>query len=169
VFDACRQLAVGSLDDDTGIEPLANLLVSGQENRDSVAGMIRQRATDNDLRGMSAVLAVTLDQICAPHGHPDPRKRWYHEAQENIGLVRGALTALAPTNAQAAMELTFCGGMTISELAAAHGPAAVGEAPMIGSTYRRVPIIQQAVIASHDIEWRNWSPHVAVEKDAARG
>jgi hypothetical protein len=167
VFDVCWSLAAGALDDDADMEPLSTLLASSPENQDSVADMIRQRAAANDLPGMSAVVAVTLDQVCDFAGNPDPRIRWYRESRENIDLARRALITQAPTNMQAAMELVFCGGMTITELVTAHGPAAVCEPPLIFSTYRRSSIIQQVAIASHDITWQRWFAHIAIESDAA--
>jgi len=167
VFDACWSLATTSLDDDTGIAPLAKLLTSALENRDSVAGMIRQRVIANDLPGMAAVLAVTLDQICDPRGHPDPRIRWYKEARQNVFLARAALRAQAQVHMHAAMELVFCGEMTIAELIAAHGPAAVCEVPLTASTYRRMSILAQVALAHHDIKWHEWHAHIAIEPIAA--
>jgi hypothetical protein len=168
VFDACWHLAAQAEGDhDDRIRPLARLLVAADENRAAITAMIRERATDENIPGILAVLVVTLDQL-APSAafNRDQWMWWYAESRENAASVRNALSALAPHYAPAATELVLCGAMSITDLVTVHGPAAVCERPKIASSYRRMPLLQQEVLASHETAWQKWVPYAAIETTA---
>jgi hypothetical protein len=162
VVNACWEAA--STVDGDGPDPtpsqagLAWLLVAAEENREQIVTLIRQQARDHARSGITAVLSVTLEALLNQCGVAymslDRQAFWYQESVRNSELVHDALVEKAPGHTWAAVELTFRGTWTVTELIAAHGAAAVCEAPPVwGSNYRRAPILMQEVLASHHIRY----------------
>ncbi|MFI9382087.1 NACHT domain-containing protein [Kutzneria sp. NPDC052558] len=172
VFDACWELA-SSMDGDAARvdptpwrrkSPLGWLLVASPENRGPIATMIAEHARAENPAGISAALAVALDQLLLgipPTLWRSLRDFWYGESVTNAVTLRPVFRKLASKRAWAAVEAVFGGDLSIVEAIELHGAAAVCEgSPLWGTSYRRAPIIQQQVLLDHDLEWRPEFPWV---------
>lgn len=159
VVDACWDLA-RAVDGDDLIQEryltgAARLLAAADENRDQIAALIRQRVHDDPGTGLSALLAVNLDQLLGRGNvgrlKQDWRVYWSQESVDNDELVHDTLVEKAPTHTWAAVELTFRGEWSVTELIATHGASSVCEfVPVWGGSYRRAPLLQQEIMAGHE-------------------
>lgn len=166
LFDACWDLA-SSVDGDaprtaktpwTRLTPGGWLLTTTEECREPIAAMIRARVAGREHPGISALLAVTMDQLIGKSDHQlhtsDMRKFWYDQSVGNREPLRAAFLAAAPNHTWAAVEAAYSGDLSIADLIGTHGAAAVCEAPPVwGTTYRRTPIIQQEILTHFDFDW----------------
>lgn len=160
VLDACWELACAVDGDGLLRERLtaaARLLAAAEENRDLIATLIRQRVRDDPHHGLAALLAVNLDQLVsrADVGRLkyDWRVCWSQESVNNSELVHDTLVEKARTHTWAAVELTFGGEWSVTELIATHGASSVCEyVPVWGGSYRRAPLIQQEILAGHGLD-----------------
>jgi hypothetical protein len=163
LFDACWDLA-SSVDGDaprskeapwSRLAPAGHLLFAAKECRESIATLIRTRVSNGNHPGVSALLAVTMDQLLGEADHQyfptEMRKFWYDETVNNREPLRATFASAAKQHVWAAVEAAFNGDLSITELIDTHGAAAVCESPPIwGMTYRRAPIIQQEVLLYHN-------------------
>ncbi len=164
IFTGCWDLA-SSIDPEHPIEitrqNLASagwLLNSQHDNLPTLAQLIRDHAGTRPHIGISPQLAVTLDQLVhlpdMRHRFPDALRRfWYDESIRNAGELRPVFASMASGHSWAAVEEVFAGVWSIENLVAVHGPKTVCEFSPWSPTYRRFPILVQAVLANHHFTW----------------
>ncbi|TWP52012.1 NACHT domain-containing protein [Lentzea tibetensis] len=165
VFDACWT-AASSVDDDAPYEynrpdrrlsSTAWLLVATDELRAPIASLIRAEASAETRIGIGPLLTVRLDQLVlrtfAANHSPSRQCRefWHQESVSNLALIRSYLHNAAKDHVWAAVEATFSGDWTITDLVGFHGARTVCEAGPTWHNYRRAPILQQEILASHTI------------------